>query len=238
MDQLLKPEGDVVAEHRASVAWRIVSVLLLAIPAATWLTAAWSGPRENVAALSIPGAVLIALCVLVFVQQGKVRVVLRTDGVERWGLRGELWTLRWEDATELRYQATRVHAVGLDLMLLLSLFPALGKSVNERAATRSWFVPHVLRRDEALPALGRGEGQRRRREAQDPPERQDLRIRRLRPGQGAERLSLREALRVGAARERCRRAGEGRAARRYTERRLSMTERVRAGRRGAQYFWW
>ena len=84
MDQLLKPEGDVVAEHRASVAWRIVSVLLLAIPAAMWLTAAWSGPRENVAALSIPGAVLIALCVLVFVQQGKVRVVLRTDGVERW----------------------------------------------------------------------------------------------------------------------------------------------------------
>src|SRR5207244_3031011 len=46
------------------------------------------------------------------------------------GLRGELWTLRWEDATELRYQATRVHAVGLDLMLLLRLFPALGKSVK------------------------------------------------------------------------------------------------------------
>src|SRR5207244_3379152 len=49
---------------------------------------------------------------------------------ERWGLRGELWTLRWEDATQLRYQATRVHAVGLDLMLLLRLFPALGKSVK------------------------------------------------------------------------------------------------------------
>jgi len=130
MDQLLKPEGDVVAEHRASVAWRIVSVVLLGIPAATWLTGAWSGPRENAALLSIPGAVLIALCVLVFVQQGNVRVVLRTDGVERWGLRGELWTLRWEDATQLRYQATRVHAVGLDLMLLLKLFPGLGKSVK------------------------------------------------------------------------------------------------------------
>src|SRR6266851_3270578 len=130
MDQLLKPAGEVVAEHSANVAWRIVSVVLLGIPAATWLTAAWSGPRENAALLSIPGAVLIALCVLVFVQQGKVRVVLRTDGVERWGLRGELWTLRWEDATQLRYQATRVHAVGLDLMLLLKLFPGLGKSVK------------------------------------------------------------------------------------------------------------
>ena len=130
MDQLLKPEGDVVAEHRASVAWRTASVVLLGIPAALWITAAWSGPRENAAALSIPGAVLIGLCVLVFVQQGKVFVVLRTDGLERWGLRGELWTLRWEDATQLCYQATRVHAVGLDLFLLLKLFPALGKSVK------------------------------------------------------------------------------------------------------------
>jgi hypothetical protein len=129
MDQLLKPDGDVVAEHSASVAWRIVSVVLLGIPAATWLTTAWSGPRENAAILSIPPA-LIAVCVLVFVQQGKVRAVLRTDGVERWGLRGELWTLRWEDATQLCYQATRVHAGGLDVMLLLKLFPALGKSVK------------------------------------------------------------------------------------------------------------
>jgi len=129
MDQLLKPEGDVVAEHSASVAWRIAAVVLLGVPAATWATAVWSGPRENAALLSIPGAALIALCVI-FVQQGKVRVVLRTDGLERWGLRGELWTLRWGDATQLRYQATRVHAAGLDLMLLLKLFPALGKSVK------------------------------------------------------------------------------------------------------------
>jgi len=104
MEQLLKPEGDVVAEHRASLAWRIVSVVLFGIPAALWLVSAWSGPRENAAILSIPGAVLIALCALVIVQQGKVGVVLRTDGVERWGLRGALWTLRWEDATQLRYQ--------------------------------------------------------------------------------------------------------------------------------------
>src|SRR5207244_9547511 len=154
MDQLLKPEGDVVAEHRASVAWRIVSVLLLAIPAATWLTAAWSGPPENVAALSIPGAVLIALCVLVFVQQGKVRVVLRTDGVERWGLRGELWTLRWEDATQLRYQARRVRVHGLDAMLLLYLFPSLGKSVKigfVDANGRSRKLPSSLK---AMDALG------------------------------------------------------------------------------------
>src|SRR6266850_856833 len=130
MDQLRKPEGDVVAEHSASVAWRILALVLLGIPAAMCATAAWSGPRENAALVSIPGAVLIAVCVLAFVQQSKVRVVLRTDGVERWGLRGELWTLRWEDATQIRYQATRVHAVGLDVMLLLKLFPGLGKSLT------------------------------------------------------------------------------------------------------------
>jgi len=130
MEQLLKPEGEVVAEHRASLAWRIVSVVLFGIPAALWLVSAWSGPRENAVVLSVPAAVLIALCALVIVQQGKVGVVLRTDGLERWGLRGALWTLRWDDATQLRYQATRVHAVGLDLFLLLKLFPGLGKSVD------------------------------------------------------------------------------------------------------------
>lgn len=130
MDQLLKPEGEVIAEHRASLAWRIVSVVLLGIPAGMLLTSAWSGSRDNATVLSIVGAVLIALCASVFVQQGKVRVVLRTDGVERWGLRGELWALRWTDATQLRYHARRVRAAGLDAMLLLALFPSLGKSVK------------------------------------------------------------------------------------------------------------
>ena len=130
MEQLLEPSGEVVAEHRAGVAWRIVSVVLLGVPAALWITGAWSAQRENLALASIPGAILIALCVLIFAQQGKVRVVLRTDGLECWGLRGELWALRWEDATQLRYQAVRVHAVGLDAMFLLKLFPVLGKSVK------------------------------------------------------------------------------------------------------------
>jgi hypothetical protein len=130
MDQLLKPEGEVIAEHRASLAWRIVSVVLLGIPAGLLLTSAWSGSRDNATVLSIVGAVLIALCASVFVQQGKVRVVLRTDGVERWGLRGELWALRWTDAPQLRYHARRVRAAGLDAMLLLALFPSLGKSVK------------------------------------------------------------------------------------------------------------
>src|SRR5690349_10984893 len=130
MEQLLKPSGEVIAEHNASVAWRIVWLALFGLPAATLLANAWSGPRENALALSIPAAVLVALCAFVFVQQGKVRVVLRTDGLERWGVRGELWSLRWEDATQLRYQATRVRAVGLDLMLLVYLFPGLGKSLK------------------------------------------------------------------------------------------------------------
>jgi hypothetical protein len=131
MDQLLKPEGDVVAEHRANAGWRIVAVVLLACPGAMWLAALYTQPLHSGAAVAaVPGVLLIALCALVFAQQSKVRVVLRTDGLERWGMRGELWNLRWEDAAQLRYRATRVHAVGLDLFLLLKLFPALGKSVQ------------------------------------------------------------------------------------------------------------
>jgi hypothetical protein len=129
MDPLLRPEGNVVAEHRASPAWRIVAVLLLGIPGVLCTLAVYPRLHEN-AVLAVPGAVLITACVLVFIQQSKVRVVLRADGVERWGMRGELWTLRWQDAPELRYKAKRVHAVGLDAMLLLKLFPSLGKSIN------------------------------------------------------------------------------------------------------------
>ncbi|HWE25398.1 MAG TPA: hypothetical protein VG496_15780 [Myxococcales bacterium] len=55
---------------------------------------------------------------------------VRADGVEGWGLRGELWALRWQDATQLHYRAKRVHAVGLDAMLLLKLFPSLGRSIT------------------------------------------------------------------------------------------------------------
>ncbi|MFL5311800.1 MAG: hypothetical protein ACJ79H_15295 [Myxococcales bacterium] len=277
MDQHLKPCGEVVAEHRASVAWRITSVVLLALPGAMLLSAAWSGPRENALAVSIPGAVLIAACVLVFVQQAKVAVVLRTDGLERWGVRGELWTLRWEDAAQLRYQATRVHAVGLDLFLLLKLFPALGKSVKigfVDVGGKRRNLPSSLKAMDLLAerviehhtaaqfpvlrsALDRGEEVRfgnslsldreqvsvrklfggskrcllsdvekvgiRRRQAQDPPERQDLRIRKLRGGQGAERLSLREALRLGAPRHGRRHAGARSDGRRDAQRRLIGT---------------
>lgn len=129
MDQLLKPEGDLLGEHRASVAWRVMAVIVLGAPGALWLTAVYP-EAAKIPAMALPGIALIALCVLAFVQQSKVRVVLRSDGLERWGLRGQLWTLRWSDAAELRYKATRVHAVGLDLFLLLKLFPSLGKSVN------------------------------------------------------------------------------------------------------------
>ena len=130
MDQLLKPTGEVIAEHRASFAWRIVSAVLLGIPAAVLLTAASSTRRDNATVLIVVGAVLVTLCAFVFFQQAKVRVVLRSDGIERWGLRGELWALRWEDAPQLRYHARRVRAAGLDAMLLLALFPSLGKSVK------------------------------------------------------------------------------------------------------------
>jgi hypothetical protein len=130
MDQLLKPVGEVIAEHRASLAWRIVSVVLLDIPAGLLLIGAWTGPRASAQMLFIPAAVLVALCAFIFLQQSKVQVVVRSDGIERWGLRGELWAMRWEDATQLRYRARRVRAHSLDALILLTVFPSLGKSVE------------------------------------------------------------------------------------------------------------
>lgn len=130
MEQLLKPTGEVIAEHRANYAWRIVCSVLFGAPAAMMLAAAWTAPRDTVATFIVPAAVPIAMVAFIFFQQAKVRVVLRSDGIERWGLRGELWSLRWEDASQLCYHARRVRAAGLDAMILLAIFPALGKSVR------------------------------------------------------------------------------------------------------------
>src|SRR5215510_7864641 len=107
MEPLLKPTGEVIAEHRANYAWRIVCTVLFGAPAAMMLAAAWTAPRDTIATFMVPAAV------------PKARVVLRSDGIERWGLRGELWSLRWEDAPHLCYQARRVRLASLDAMILL-----------------------------------------------------------------------------------------------------------------------
>src|SRR6185436_17275322 len=118
MEILQEPEGDVVAEHSASIATRIWAVVLLILPGAGFIFAVTQSPGNEAATpLAAIGAVLLILGGLAVVQQNKSRVVLRADGVERWGLRGKLWALRWNDMTELHYGVVKVRLGGLLGML-------------------------------------------------------------------------------------------------------------------------
>src|SRR4051812_2610684 len=100
MEILQAPEGDVVAEHTAGLFYRVVSVLFLILPGAGLLALATQLEPKDADAripLLIGGIALAGLGALLFVQQNRSKVVLRTDGVERWGLRGKLWALRWNE---------------------------------------------------------------------------------------------------------------------------------------------
>jgi hypothetical protein len=72
------------------------------------------------------GTLLAGLAVLAILQQNKSKVVLRADGVERWGLRGKLWALRFSEMPQLHYRVVKVRLGGL-LGLLL---PALGTNFH------------------------------------------------------------------------------------------------------------
>src|SRR5207248_7619992 len=100
MELLLEPEGEVLAEHRASYLSRVLAVIFLVLPGLFFAFAA-SQMREGREVAAVLAAVLIGLGALGFVQQNKSRVVLRADGIERWGLRGKLWARRWADLPEL-----------------------------------------------------------------------------------------------------------------------------------------
>jgi len=128
MELLQAPDGDVVAEHRATLTYRIASVLFLALPGAAVLvlTARLPPGDDDRVPLAVCGAVLVALGVLAVLQQNKSRVVLRADGVERWGLRGKLWALRFSEMHELHYRVIKVRLGGV-LGLLL---PALGTNIH------------------------------------------------------------------------------------------------------------
>jgi hypothetical protein len=112
MEPLQAPEGDVVATHAATVFYRIVAVLVLLLPGAT-LCALASQATQGQSALIGSGLVLVALGVLAFVQQNRSKVVVRADGIERWGLRGKLWALRWSDMIEMRYRAIKMRVYGV-----------------------------------------------------------------------------------------------------------------------------
>jgi len=147
MEILQAPEGDVAAEHVATLANRVWCVLLLVLPglgllfAATQLAPADADARPP---LIFFGVVLATLGALGFVQQSKSRVVLRADGVERWGLRGKIWALRWNEMNELYYGVVKVRVGGL-LGLLL---PALSTNVHIKLTDpngKKRRVPHNLK---------------------------------------------------------------------------------------------
>jgi len=111
MEPLQSPEGDVVATHPATVFGRIMVVMVMLLPGAAMVALAIQAPAIKPDArmtMIAVGGTLFSLGILAFVQQNQSRIVVRADGLERWGLRGKLWALRWSDMMELRYQAVKM----------------------------------------------------------------------------------------------------------------------------------
>ncbi|HYY53428.1 MAG TPA: hypothetical protein VE755_11175, partial [Myxococcales bacterium] len=108
MELLQAPEGDVVATHPATLFGRIFAVLMMVIPGAALIalgTQLTTRDADGRMPMFAGGGTLLALGVLAVMQQNRSKVVVRTDGIERWGLRGKLWALRWAEMIELRYRA-------------------------------------------------------------------------------------------------------------------------------------
>ena len=133
MESLQVPEGNVVATHPATLSARIFAVLILVLPGGvlTWLATQF---EEKAADAKVPviaaGILLICLGILAFVQQNRSKVVVRADGVERWGLRGKLWALRWADMSELRYRAVKIrlyHVIPVGTTIYMTLSDPQGK---------------------------------------------------------------------------------------------------------------
>src|SRR5438067_12722487 len=128
MELLQAPEGDVVATHPATLFARILAVLMLMVPGAALIAVgAQHSPADATEQMPLfaGGGALLALGILAIVQQNRSKVVVRTDGIERWGLRGKLWALRWPEMAELRYRAVKMRLyhvipVGTNIYLTLS----------------------------------------------------------------------------------------------------------------------
>src|SRR3989454_1682316 len=133
MEPLQAPEGDVVATHPATLFGRVLAVLMMVLPGAAmvWFGTQVSGSDADARMpLLAGGGALIALGVLAIVQQNRSKVVVRTDGIERWGLRGRLWALRWAEMAELRYRAVKMrlyHVIPVGTNIYLTLTDPQGR---------------------------------------------------------------------------------------------------------------
>ena len=112
MEPLQAPEGDVVATHIATIFGRVLAVLVLVLPGLALCALGYQDAGARTPALAA-GVTLVALGVLAVVQQNRSKVVVRTDGIERWGLRGKLWALRWAEMVEMRYRAVKMRVYGV-----------------------------------------------------------------------------------------------------------------------------
>ena len=131
MEILLAPEGDVLATHTATITHRVCAALFLMAPgllAAVAAIARTGASDPDRGPFSVASVALIALGVAAMAQQNRSKAVVRADGIERWGLRGKLWALRWSDMNELHYRVLKIRLGGLLGMLL----PALGTNIHLR----------------------------------------------------------------------------------------------------------
>ncbi len=171
MEPLQAPEGEIVATHPATLAARVLAVLMMVLPGAALvaLGATLSGPNADARLPSVAGgATLLLLGILAFLQQGRSKVVVRADGVERWGLRGKLWALRWAEMAELRYRAVKLrlyHVIPVGTNIYLTLWDPAGRKHKvpsnmkgmELLAERIAEQQTTARFAEARAALDRGE---------------------------------------------------------------------------------
>ncbi len=171
MELLQAPEGDVVATHPATLFARILAVLMMVIPGAALIAlGAQLSPADADKGMPLfaGGGALLALGVFAVVQQNRSKVVVRTDGIERWGFRGRLWALRWAEMAELRYRAVKMrlyHVIPVGTNIYLTLTDPQGRRrrlpsnlkgmdvLAERVADRQT----AARFAEARAAIDRGE---------------------------------------------------------------------------------
>lgn len=111
MEPLHAPDGEITATHPATRFGRVLAVLMMVLPGAALVAFGIDLPEIDAEA-RLPalagGLTMLLLGIVAIVQQSRSKVVVRTDGIERWGLRGKLWALRWGDMAQLRYRAVKM----------------------------------------------------------------------------------------------------------------------------------
>jgi hypothetical protein len=105
---LLAPEGEIVKEYRGDLKKLWLRTLVLGGLGGFWAIEGFKQLRMDGPATLICGVFALALLAESYLLRATARVVVRTDGLERWGVRGKLWSLRWPDAVDLYFTVERI----------------------------------------------------------------------------------------------------------------------------------